>query len=744
VPVLFAFTLLIGAFLTFLVQPMAARMILPYYGGSPAVWNTCVVFFQVSLLAGYAYAHFTPAPLGLRRHAGLHLLLMLLPFVLLPLSVSASWAPPPDAPPALWLLATLAVGIGLPFFAVAATAPLAQRWFAATGHHSAGDPYYLYAASNLGSMAGLLGYPFVVETQLDLTEQSWFWTAGYALLVVLMAACAACLWLAPRTPRNRDENRAGDDSPPNTHHSPLTAHDFSRLRWAVLAFIPSSLMLSATTYLTSYVAPIPLLWVVPLALYLLTFILTFTRRPPIPHALVSRLLPLVVLLIVLLLLANDFEPPIWLLSLHLLALLLVGLLCHGLLARSRPEAGRLTEFYLWLAVGGALGGMFNAVIAPIVFMKTGPTEYPLVLILACFFRGPLGEGTKVCLRRDLLPPVVLWLVALAFIVLARSVDLPLGPLRFGVAFGVPAVICYTFIDRPVRFGLGLGALLIASVFYVGDAGRPKFLRRDFFGVHRVTEDATAGLRKLFHGNTVHGMESLHLAERDEPLTYYCRSGPIGRLFRQLNDSDTPPRRVAVVGLGAGSLVCYARAGQDWTFYEIDPVVVEVAQTQFSFLKDSRTNVNVEAKMVLGDARLRLEQATGQRYDVLVIDAFNSDSVPVHLLTREALSVYRQRLTNDGILAFHISHRFLDFEPVLAALADDAGLAAYQWLDAAIPEKEGLMGKYPSYWVFMCLSRERSEFVSQAGMWTRASEPERRYLWTDRYSNLFGILRNREW
>jgi hypothetical protein len=348
-----------------------------------------------------------------------------------------------------------------------------------------------------------------------------------------------------------------------------------------------------------------------------------------------------------------------------------------------------------------------------------------------------------------LPPLVLWFVALAFVVLARSIDLrsidlPPGPLRFGVAFGVPAIICYTFLDRPVRYGLGLAALLLASVFHVGDAGRLEFLRRDFFGVHRVTEDEAAGLRKLFHGNTVHGMESLRPSERGEPLTYYCRSGPIGRLFRQVNESDTPPRRVAVVGLGAGSLVSYARRGQDWTFYEIDPVVVEVAQNQFDFLKDSRKNVNVEAGIVLGDARVRLEQAEGQRYDVLVIDAFNSDLVPVHLLTREALAVYRQRLTNDGILAFHISHRFLDFEPVLAALADDAGLFAYQWLDAAIPEDEGLKGKYPSYWVFMSPSRERAEFVSRGGMWTRMSEPERRYLWTDRYSNLLGIIRRREW
>jgi hypothetical protein len=761
--VLFAFTLLIGAVLTFLVQPMAARMILPLYGGSPAVWNTCMVFFQLSLLAGYAYAHFAPGPLGLRRHAGLHLLLMLLPFLLLPLSVSISWVPPPEAPPALWLLAMLVAGIGLPFFVVAATAPLAQRWFAATGHDSAADPYYLYVASNLGSTAGLLGYPFLVEPQLDLTQQSRLWAVGYVLLVVLMAACAACLWLTRGKPLNRDHTQTDHHSPLTTHHSPLTTHHspltthHSRLRWVALAFLPSSLMLSVTTYLTSEVAPIPLLWVVPLAVYLLTFILTFSRWSLIPHVLVSRVVPLAVLLVAILLLAKDVEPPIWLLPLHLLALLLVGLLCHGLLARSRPDAGRLTEFYLWLAVGGALGGLFNALVAPVVFMKTGLTEYPLVLVLACFFREPIrkrkedkNEGKQegsissfnpwTSFRRHVVPALVLWAIALAFVLAARSIDLPLGPLRAGLAFGVPAVICYTFIALPGRFALGLAALFLAGVFYTGEDGALVFLRRDFFGVHRVTEDHVAGVRKLFHGKTVHGMERHDPSERDEPLTYYYPLGPIGQVFYVLNNSANPPRRVAVVGLGAGSLAAYARPGQDWTFYEIDPIVVEVAQNYFNFLADSVRNNKAKVRVVLGDGRLRLEQAEGQTYDVLVIDAFNSDSVPIHLLTREALAVYQQCLTDEGVLAFHISNRFLDLELVLAALAHDAGLTAFQWLDNELPEEHRERGRAPSHWVALSRIPDRLPHVAGRGFWRPLSQPEPHYLWTDRYSNLLGIVR----
>ncbi len=724
-PALFTVTLFVSAGLLFLVQPMLARMVLPLLGGTPAVWNTCMVFFQAVLLVGYAYAHMGPALLGYRRHALLHLAVLVLPFFVLPITIPPSWQTPSTSYPVAWLLGLLVVAAGLPFFAVACNAPLLQRWFAGTGHSAAHDPYFLYAASNLGSLLALLGYPFVIEPALKLQDQSRFWLIGYGVLVVLASICALCLWQSGT--RARSASKGALAGAAGSESYPLTPA--IKLRWVLLAFVPSSLTLSVTTYLTTDIAAIPLLWVVPLAIYLLTFVLVFARRPLLPHALLLRWLPLVVLLVTLVLLSEATEPIGVVIGLHLLCLFWVSMVCHGELARSRPPGERLTEFYLWLAVGGVLGGLFNALVAPLLFQSV--VEYPLVLVLACLLRPREGPITAL----DIALPLVLGGMTAGLVLGGQALGVEPGPVSVALMFAVPAVICYTFHTRGVMYGLGLGAVLLAGSLYQGVHGRTQFRTRSFFGVHRVTVDPEHGYRELVHGNTIHGRQRLDPGQRDIPLTYYHRTGPIVQVFR-LFDGDTRLDNVGLVGLGAGSLASYGLKGQHWTFYEIDPAVERIAREQFTFLNDSPARPTI----VLGDARLTLAHAE-ERHGLLVVDAFSSDAIPVHLLTREALAVYRSRLSDGGLLAFNISNRYLELEPVLAALAADAQprLVCLSKEDRNLSEEERAEGKSPSHWVVLASRPEDVQRLKRAG-WSEARPRPGLAVWTDDYCNLWGVFR----
>jgi hypothetical protein len=744
-PALFTLTIFVSAGLLFLVQPMLARMVLPLFGGTPAVWNTCMVFFQAVLLAGYAYAHAGPALLGDRPHAVLHLAVLALPLLVLPLAVPGSWQVPYTSYPVLWLLGLLAVTAGLPFFAISCNAPLLQRWFAGTGHPSARDPYFLYAASNFGSLLALLGYPFVIEPTLRLTDQSRLWSLGYGLLVALAAVCAVSLLLSgvrhpgqeqvakgqeKKTKNDRGNSSRTPDSrlPGRAPASrPLTPE--RKLRWVLLAFVPSSLTLSVTTYLTTDIAAIPLLWVVPLAIYLLTFVLVFARRPPVPHAFLLRWMPLVVLLIAIVLLSEATEPIGVVIGLHLLGLFWVGMVCHGELARDRPPGDRLTEFYLWMAVGGVLGGLFNALLAPLVFQSV--VEYPLVLVLACLLRPRQGPVTG----PDLALPLVLGAATAGLALAVQALGVESGPVSVALIFAVPAVLCYTFHSRTAMFGLGLGALLLAGSLYQGVHGSTQYRKRSFFGVHRVTVNPERGFRELVHGNTVHGRQRLAPAQRGVPLTYYHRTGPIGQVFKVFAD-DPRLDDVGVVGLGAGSLACYGRVGQRWTFYEIDPAVEQIAGGLFTFYGDCPA----EKQIVLGDARLTLACADA-RHGLLVVDAFSSDAIPAHLLTREALQVYRSRLADDGLLAFNISNRYLELEPVLAALAADAQppLVCLARQDRSLSQEEEAEGKSPSHWVVLATRAEDVARLKQAG-WSGSRPRPGVAVWTDDYCNLWGAFR----
>jgi hypothetical protein len=729
---LFAVTLFVSSALLFFVQPFFAKLVLPLLGGTPAVWNTCAVFFQTALLAGYAYAHATTAWLGLRGQALLHGALLLAALVFLPPVLSHAAGPPDVEHPIPWLLRVLLGTVGLPFLVLSAGGPLLQKWFAATGHPAARDPYFLYGASNLGSLLALLGYPVLVEPFFPLTgradssaaslllrTQAGLWTAGYLLLLGLTVACVFFV-------RREGKISTAEEIPPE--RPPLGR----RLRWLALAFVPSSLMLSVTTYLTTDIAAIPLLWVVPLSLYLVTFILAFARRRLVPRSSLRHLQPLVILLLALVLLSEATEPVVVLVALHLGGFLAIALACHGELADDRPAPRYLTEFYLWLAAGGALGGIFNGLLAPLLFNSIA--EYPAALVLAALLLSPPKPGWAP--RRDLAWAVAFGAATALWLVLCQALGLPPGQLTLAVVFGPAAVVCYTFWAHRLRFALGVAALLASGVLYHGVHGRSLYRERSFFGVHRVTREPGGGFNELVHGNTVHGRQSLDPERRRLPLTYYHPTGPIGRLFPSFTGSRAK-RRVAVVGLGAGSLAAYAQAGQQWTFYEIDPAVARIAQDPrfFTFLSDCPAEVTIR----LGDARLTLADAPDQAYDLLVIDAFSSDAIPLHLLTREALHLYLCKLTPDGLLAFHVSNRYLSFEQILADLAQDAGLPCYSKHDLNLLDAEREEGKSPSQWV--CLPRRKEdEPLLRWRLWERVPPRPHVPVWTDEFSNLLGILK----
>ncbi len=759
--VVFGVTLFLASLLLFLLQPMFGRMVLPLLGGAPAVWNTCLVFFQLTLLLGYLYAWASSRWLARRAQAGVHAALLIVAAVVLPVRIVPGWGPPAEANPIPWLLGVLTVSIGLPFFVVSTTAPMLQHWFAQTEHPDAEDPYFLYQASNLGSLVALLAYPVAVEPWLGLRHQGVGWSLGYALFVVLVGVCAWYMLRVPakwqgdgpsvaiaQTPQPKAHAPAKKKSRipnPLARRSPVHTADRAKaaesripasrlLRWIALAAVPSSLLMGVTTYLSTDVAVVPLLWVVPLALYLLTFVIAFARRPLVPERVTTAVLPVLIVPLVIVLVLRTTEPAWAIVPLHLVTFALAALVCHGQLAAGRPPASQLTLFYLCLSIGGAAGGLFNALVAPLLFDV--PFEYPLALAAAGLLKPyrAVKEAARRFQPADAVLPALLGLAAAAVYWLVGRGEGKLSGLELPLAVGLPAFVCYVFSPRPIRFGLAVLALLVAGLLRPVVGHVLVDVDRSFFGIHRVMEDRANNLRLLFHGNTLHGVQSLDAAKARDPQAYYTREGPAGQIFREIGPGAA--RSVAVVGLGAGALAALAQPGDTWTFLEIDPVVVRLARDAkyFTYLRDSPARVDV----VVGDARLSLAKMDGP-FDVIVLDAFSSDAVPVHLLTREALQLYLARLKPGGVLAFHASSRFLRLRPVFAGLAKDAGLADLREFDKRDERRSDWSGWTPSEWVLMARSRADFGGLTDDTRWGPIEDEPAR-VWTDDYANVMAAFR----
>jgi SAM-dependent methyltransferase len=755
--ILFAVSLFVSSALLFLVEPMFAKMVLPLLGGSPSVWNTCVVFFQAMLLCGYLYAHAVTAWLEFKWQTALHAVIVLATILLLPIAVPGGWTPPTGHNPTFWLLGLLLVSVGLPFFVVSSTAPLLQRWFSATDHNAATDPYFLYAASNAGSLLALLSYPLFFEPLLRLHAQSVVWTAGYLLLAGLILACTlATLRRATGgadSPRrdassSRSDTRRVADTPfraasgAGGEGAEFPLDDVigegtsltwrRRLKWLALSAAPSSLLLGVTTFLSTDIAAIPLLWILPLVLYLLTFIVAFAVSSERLRTIAGRLLPISVLPLVLLLVSQTSQPAFLVIPVHLLAFLVTALVCHLELARSRPAPRYLTEFYLCVSLGGLLGGLFNTLVAPVLFARV--LEYPLALVLACLLRPDTrnpgtepGRATGSVVRVSAVTGVTF------AVVLTASRQRMENHLLLAL-LSIPIFLAFTLSRRPVPFAGAIAGTLAAGLLYSGYQGAVIHAERTFFGVYRVVDQAE-GYRSLFHGTTLHGRQSLDPARIHEPLTYYHRGGPIGQVFAALA-SRLESGRIGVVGLGTGTLAAYATPLQRWTFYEIDPAVIRLARDSgyFSFLTDTRADIQI----VPGDARLSLAHAAPHEYDLLVLDAFSSDAIPMHLMTREALALYRSRLASGGILAFHISNRHLALEHVLARLAADAGMIAVVQT-GPVRVAEVSSGIESSQWLLMAAAQGDFGGLGGDKRWLRAEANRATPLWTDDFSNILSAF-----
>ena len=724
VPYFYAATLFVSALLLFSIQPMFAKMVLPRLGGAPAVWSVAMVFFQTALLAGYCYAHVLGRWLSPRRAALLHLLLIGATAMTLPIGIAAGWGAPPSSGIALWLFGLFAVSIGLPFFTLSASAPLLQSWFAASGHPQAKNPYVLYAASNLGSFAALFAYPVVIEPWLTLSMQTRIWSAGFAILAILVAAAA--LFAGDTGFGAATRQRAQDDVAPGLGE---------RVRWVVLAGIPSGLVVAVTAHITTDVAAAPFLWVVPLAIYLLTFVAIFRERPWIAHTTVVWLVPFVVAPLAISLIGGDKVYWVATILLNLGAFALLTLMCHGEVYARRPGPQRLTEFYLFTSLGGVIGGAFAGLLAPQIF--NGNYEYPILIAAALlcmpgFFTGARKGAVEA------LP----WLALSAALVLVWWFTHLKLPATFELPFqAVSAVLAAAMLlqrHRPMRFfALVLLGFTITAFWRPGLA--PIETARSFFGVHKVVETADGKARLLYHGTTIHGAQRLRNDDGtpvDGPpvvASYYYAGGPfaegIGSARAALGGFD----RAAVIGLGTGTLACLRKPSERWDFFEIDPEVVRIARDPHLFKFMSACEP--DASIMLGDARLTLPASCGQ-YDLIVLDAFSSDAIPVHLLTREAFGGYLSKLSPHGVILAHISNRHLDLAPVVANAAQSLGLVAFLREDQAAG---GIFTDLHANARVIVLGRSPGDVGAVAASWTPLQPDPSSATWTDDYSNILGAM-----
>ncbi|HXI08204.1 MAG: spermidine synthase [Bradyrhizobium sp.] len=733
--VVYTLAIFVSALLLFSVQPLFTKMVLPRLGGSPAVWSVAMVFFQSLLLAGYAYAHYLTKARNRVVPVAMHLLLLIAAMLTLPLAIRSGWGEPPTSGYAFWLLGLFAVSIGLPFFALAANNPLLQAWFVRTGHPNGPDPYFLYASSNIGSFLALLSYPVLLEPMFTLRTQNLIWTGGYGLLILLIAGCGVLLLKSPANAAAL--NLATDDSD-------APAPSWSMLaRWIFLAAVPSGLLIAVTAHISTDVAAAPLLWVLPLSLYLLTWVLVFQSRPLLSHWFMLLLQPVAIAAVVALLAFGGEQNLVMTLGGNQFCFFIIAMACHGELARMRPAAKYLTGFYVALSFGGMVGGLFAGLIAPYAFSWVA--EYPILIALAALCRPP-GSERLPWLTRWYWP--LLAAIAVALILptyYAGKIFTTLDHNRVWMISSVAALGALLVLalngNRWKLFATVVVALVLLRA-YPSDDGRVDTVR-SFFGVHKIVVTPNGQYHVLMHGTTIHGAEKFRnddgtpVKGRPEPITYYHKDGGIGQAITAMRERKGAPLRVAVIGLGSGTLTCASAPGENWKFFEIDQTMVDSARDPkyFTYIQKCEPDL----KPVIGDARLTFAKEPNGIYDVIIVDAYSSDAIPIHLATEEAMAIYKDKLAPQGAVVMHISNRHLELESVVVGIADANDLKSWVY-----SEDTGRDAEYIFSTTVVVSAREEADVgkLASSDKWTLTEAEDHQRVWTDDYSNIIGALYRR--
>jgi hypothetical protein len=732
-----AATICLSAFLLFSVQPFFAKMVLPKLGGSPAVWSIAMVFFQAVLLAGYGYAHLLSTKFPFRTSVIIHLAVMIAALAFLPVSSPDEWSRPPETGHAIWLIGLFSISIGLPFFAISANSSLLQSWFSRTGHSSAQDPYFLYGASNIGSFASLILYVILFEPLATLSEQNTLWTCGFLILLVLIGLSG---YLAVSAKKSSDTGGLQASAiSPSDDAAALQVTWHARLIWIGYAFIPSALLVAVTAYIQTDVAAAPFLWLVPLALFLLTFVIVFQKRPLISHRMAERAAPVLVIPLLFVTLSPLSLPLLVQIFAHLTTFFVVALCAHGALASRRPDATHLTEFYFCMSFGGVLGGIFSSLVAMHLF--TWIAEYPLLLIVS-LLAVPRVRGQN---------PATTALLSVGGAIFVGGLLILLGGTASGQQFLhagsllllnlLLAGLAFYLLIRQPKLVLLFCSVMFVNFYVVYSLYLAKTESRSFFGVLRVVDDADKGVRKFLHGTTLHGATRIadvgESAGRPVPLTYYSDDGGMNLAIEAVRKNlGGKLSSAGVIGVGAGSLACQFNDGEKLDLFEIDPEVIRIAKDPelFPFLSKCAPT----SRIIVGDGRIEIAGVSDGSYDVLVVDAFSSDSIPVHLLTLEAIELYMRKLSDEGVLVLHISNKHLELTSVVGAIAKQLGLSAR--VAKVVPENTAVtLGMAASSNVAVIARDDRRlGHILDDKRWTTPNSWQTA-AWTDGYSNLIAAL-----
>jgi hypothetical protein len=727
----FTAAIFVSAALLFAVEPMFTKMVLPELGGSASVWTMATVFFQTMLLAGYIYAHLLTRFVEARLSVAVHLGIMVAACAVLPLHISTGWGRPPPEGEAQWLMGLFAISIGLPFFVLSANGPLLQAWFLRTDHPLAKDPYFLYVASNIGSFLALLSYPFVIEPFIGLGKQAWLWTIGFYGLILLIGGCA----ISSVRPRDQSSPAAA------RHEAPAAEPTWPQIASCIgLAAVPSGLLLAVTAYIATDVASVPLLWVLPLAIYLLTLVIAFQTRPFIPHWLVVEIFPISICILIVFVTVSPLEWLVSSLTVHAGAFFVTALLCHGELARRRPAPRYLTNFYIWMSTGGVIGGVLTGLVAPHVFSWVA--EYPILIVLAILCLPWPSQPTSRALQYSLLAGLAVSVLALFAL---KAFGVKFSTVSIYVLNGALLGATVYLWRMPLSFA-GVVAFILFTNVYCFDYGKDSFLVRNFFGVLNAAETGDGRFRVLWHGTIGQGSQRIRddhgvaVTGRPEMIAEFFDGAGIAQTVDAVHARVGGPINYAVIGLGTGALTCRALPGDTVTYYEIDPDVIRIARNPqlFNYISEC----GPDTKIVQGDARLTLSDAPKQSYDLIFVDAFLGAAIPIHLLTREAMAMYFSKLNPHGIVAIHVSNRNLELASVVAGVAEANGAIARYYRGGDVQQNI-----HENKWVPLVVAVARTEedfgVLAQSKYWPIVHRNPKEGAWADDYSNIIGaVMRKR--